>query len=427
MAEKLKQQESLSAFSAIPLVYIDRINDTEITVLHNGIEKQIPLSLDNKTNFPNSNPEDLATIIYTSGTSGSSKGVMLSSKNIISCAYSCFKFYKIRRQDRFLSILPLAHSYECSVGFLAPFISGASITYIDKPPSPSVLLPAVKIIRPTVIISVPLLIEKIFNNAIAPKLRKNKLYKFHFTRPLAIRAAGRKLLSALGGRIRFFGIGGAPLNPETEDFLNRARFPYAIGYGLTEASPLIAGNSPYRSSVRVAGTACEGVSIRIAECAASVHAGIGEVQVKGPNIMLGYYEDPERTAEAFTSDGWLRTGDLGCLDKKGRLYIRGRLKAVILGPSGENIYPEEIEGLLGSSQLVEDALVYSGKKGELVALVRLTDVAKSAAVAIESTLEDLRSWVNKKLADFSRLNRIEIRYEPFEKTPTMKIKRYLYV
>jgi long-chain acyl-CoA synthetase len=143
--------------------------------------------------------------------------------------------------------------------------------------------------------------------------------------------------------------------------------------------------------------------------------------------MLGYYRDSEKTAEAFTSDGWLRTGDLGRIDKKGRLYIRGRIKALIIGPSGENIYPEEIEGLLGSSSLVEDALVYSGEKGELVALVRLTEAAKAAAGATIHALEDLRSWANKKLAVFSRLSRIEVKEEPFEKTPTMKIKRYLYI
>ena len=233
------------------------------------------------------------------------------------------------------------------------------------------------------------------------------------------------MISALGGRIHFFGIGGAPLSPEVENFLHRVGFPYSTGYGLTEAAPLVAGNVPRRFPVRCVGTAPKGVSIRIAKCE-TCDAGEGEIQVRGPNIMMGYYNDDEHTREAFTSDGWLRTGDLGCLDKKGRLQIRGRLKALILGSSGENIYPEEIEGLLGSSQLVEDALVYSGKKGELVALVRLTEAAKTAAGVIEHTLEELRVWVNKKLAAFSRLSRIEIQYEPFEKTPTMKIKRYLY-
>jgi long-chain acyl-CoA synthetase len=302
-------------------------------------------------------------------------------------------------------------------------IAGSQITYIDKPPSPTALLSAVKAVRPTIMATVPLLIEKIYRNGIAPKLKKNKLFKFPLTRPLAIIAAGRKLISVLGGRIRFYGIGGAPLSEEVEKFLRRARFPYAIGYGLTETAPLLAGSKPNRFPVRSTGVPTKGVIIRIADIAAN---GEGEIQAKGPNIMMGYYNDKEKTDEVFTSDGWFKTGDLGKF-KKRMLFIKGRLKALILGPSGENIYPEEIEGLLGTSSLVEDALVYSGDRGELVALVSLTDAAKAAAGAVENMLEELRFWVNKKLAAFSQLSKIEIKYEPFEKTPTMKIKRYLYV
>ena len=431
MAEKFEKNEASAAFSKIPFIYIDSITDNEedaeITVSFGGAERQMPLLLDEGDAAPpQCNPGDLATIIYTSGTQGNSKGVMLSCANIISCALSSLSFVKLYPRDRLLSVLPLAHSYECSMGLLAPVISGASITYLDKPPSPSVLLPAVGTLRPTVMVTVPLLIEKIYNNSIAPKLRESRLYKFPLTRPLAVRLAGRKLVSALGGCIRFFGIGGAPLSSEVENFLYRARFPYSIGYGLTEASPLVAGNAPRRFRIRRGVRASRGVTVRVAKCAANAGAGEGEIQVRGPNVMLGYYNDEMRTKEAFTSDGWLRTGDLGRLDNKGRLHIRGRIKTLILGPSGENIYPEEIEGLLGSSRLVEESLVYSGEKGELVAVVRLSDAAKAAAGAIEHALEELRSWANKKLAAFSRLSRIEVRYEPFEKTPTMKIKRYLY-
>ena len=422
MAEKLKSAD----FSHIPLVFIDSITENgraaEITVSVEGFEKQIPLSLnDDSEVVPRRMEGDLATIIYTSGTQGISKGVMLSGANLISSALSSLFFVKIFPRDRFLSVLPLAHSYECSIGLLAVVISGASITYLDRPPSPSVLLPAVKLLRPTAMITVPLFIEKIYHNAIAPKLRASRLYNCRFTRALAIRFAGRRLLASLGGRIRFFGIGGAPLSGDVEDFLRRAGFPYSTGYGLTEAAPLVAGNAPFRFPLHSSGKAPRGVNVRIA---ARFGNGEGEIQVRGPNIMLGYYKNSEKTAETFTADGWLRTGDLGLLDKKGRLHVRGRLKAMILGPSGENIYPEEIEGLLCSSRLVEDALVYSGERGELVALVSLSD---AAAGAIEHAIEELRSWANKKLAVFSRLSRIEIRREPFEKTPTMKIKRYLYV
>jgi long-chain acyl-CoA synthetase len=453
-AEKL-DLENTFLFTQIPFIYIDSItslsedknnNDNdinaEITVSTNGIEKQMLLCFQeqDKIDVPQHTPNDLATIIYTSGTQGNSKGVMLSGLNIITSSLASVILVSLSFRDRMLSVLPLAHSYECSLGLLAPIIAGASVTYLDRPPSPSVLLPAVKSVRPTVMVTVPLLIEKIYRNVIAPKLNNNKLYKFKFTRPLAIWAAGRKLISALGGKIRVFGIGGAPLSKEVEKFLRRARFPYSIGYGLTEAAPLIAGTTPNSFPLHSTGTAVNDVIIRVAslnEDYSNIHDsnhelnGLnrtkGEIQVRGPNVMMGYFNDEEKTSEAFTSDGWLRTGDLGEFDNKGKLHVKGRLKALILGPSGENIYPEEIENLLGSSQLVEDALVYSGEKGELIALVRLSDAAKAAAGAIEHAMEDLRTWVNKKLAEFSRLSRIEIKCEPFEKTPTMKIKRYLYL
>ena len=435
MLEKLTETGSLedgsaSAFSNIPLVIIDSItgNDysPEISVVLNGVEKRVSLQpVKECINYSQQNPDALATIIYTSGTQGNNKGVMLSSKNLISSALSTLAFGKLYPRDVLLSVLPLAHSYECSIGFLAPVISGSSITYLGRPPSPTVLLCAVGILRPTVMVTVPLLIEKIYRNSIAPKLQNNMLYRFAPTRQIAIWFAGRKLISALGGRIRIFGIGGAPLSPEVEKFLHRAGFPYTIGYGLTETAPLVAGNSPRRFTFGSGIAAPESVMIRIAKT--GINADEGEIQVKGPNVMLGYYKDEERTAEMFTSDGWLRTGDLGRVNKKGKLFIRGRLKALILSPSGENIYPEEIEGLLGSSQLVEEVLVYSGEKGELIALVKLSEAAKAAVGVIEHKLEDLRTWVNKKLAAFSRLSRIDIKKEPFEKTPTMKIKRYLYL
>ena len=372
----------------------------------------------NDFDFYKQGEDDLASIIYTSGTQGNSKGVMLSGKNIISSTVSSHSYVKIKPQDRMLSVLPLAHSYECGLGLLAPVLSGASITYLDKPPSPSIMLPALKTLRPTAMVTVPLLIEKIYRTSIEPKLNASRLYRFPLTKPLAIRAAGRKLYSALGGKLHFFGIGGAPLSPKVEEFLYRAKFPYSIGYGLTEAAPLVAGNAPRRFKLNTGVSAAKGVSLRISN---------GEIQAKGPNIMLGYYNDMEKTRETITPDGWLRTGDLGFINKKNRLYIKGRLKALILGPSGENIYPEEIEDLLGSSQLVEESLVYAGNKGEIVALVRLSEAAKAAADATMHALDELKAWVNKKLSSFSRINKIVVIDRPFEKTPTMKIKRYLYI
>ena len=369
--------------------------------------------------WPEVNEDDPASIIYTSGTTGGSKGVLLSHRNLVYVATSSRSLMKIYSRDRLLSVIPLAHTYECSLGMLTVVMSGASVTYLDKPPSPAVLLPAMQTLRPTAMVSVPLFIEKICRNRVFPQLEKSPLYRFPLTRPLAVWAAGQKLMAALGASIRFFGIGGAPLSEDVERFLRRAGFPYAPGYGLTETAPLVAGTAPYKLPFRSVGSVIKGTELRISD--------ENEIQVKGPNVMLGYYRDEERTREAFTEDGWFKTGDLGHLDKKGRLFIHGRLKALILGPSGENIYPEEIESILQTSLLVEDALVVPGQRGELVALVVLNEKAQTMFAALGDSLEELKDTANKKLAAFSRLNRIEIRKEPFEKTPTQKIKRFLYM
>ena len=427
MAAKLEQVNPL-----LPLIFLDSMvkseNFEKIAVAVEGSEKRLSLPASNEE-LPQSKPEDLATIIYTSGTSGNSKGVMLSNLNIISCVESSQYVAKFSPSDRFLSVLPMAHSYECSIGLLYPIMCGASITYLDRPPSPSVLLPAAKLVHPTAMLTVPLFIEKVYRNGIAPKLRQSALYRFPLTRKLVIRIAGRKLNKTLGGKMQFFGVGAAPLATEVEQFLRDARFPFAMGYGLTEAAPLLAGGTPFTYPFRSTGALLPTVELRIAESetdANSADAGVGEIQARGPNVMMGYYRNEEQTREAFTADGWLRTGDLGRIDKNKKLFICGRSKFLILGAGGENIYPEEIEGLLGSSPLVEDALVYSKKAGEITAMVKLTDAAKAAADNLEQTLEELRNWANKKLADFSRISKIIIREEPFEKTPTMKIKRHLY-
>jgi long-chain acyl-CoA synthetase len=419
----------------VPLLFIDGAGGTGdplVTVSLNGATRELPLREPAEGGgvplFPRRSADDLAAIVYTSGTLGHSKGVMLSNRNLVSCARASQSLMPVRRRDRLLSTLPLAHTYECTLGLLAALMNGAQICYLDRPPSPSALLPAARALRPTCMVAVPLLIEKMYRCHAVPALRASPLYRRALTRPLALFAAGRRLRAALGGAIRFFGIGGAPLSPETEDFLRKARFPYAPGYGLTETAPLVAGTAPFRFPRRSAGSVIEGLDVRVTsgDGMERTPKGVGEIQVRGPTVMMGYYRDGEQTKAAFTADGWLRTGDLGELDAKGRLYVKGRLKALILGPSGENIYPEEIEGILSASHLVEDALVYGGEKGELIALVRISESARAAVSALERALEELRLWANQRLADFSRLSRIELREEPFEKTPTSKIKRYLY-
>jgi len=391
--------------------------------------------------FPRVGADDLAVIIYTSGTTGHSKGVMLTHGNIVANVVATRTILSMRPGDRLLSILPLAHTYECSLGLVAALLQGAAVTYLDRPPTVSALLPALVAVRPTVMIVVPLVIEKVVRGRVLPELQRIALYGWRPVGRLLNLVAGMKLRSLFGGRLRFFGIGGAALAPDVERFLAEARFPYAIGYGLTETAPLVAGCGPFRTHVGSVGPALAGVEVRLADAGP---AG-GEIQVRGPNVMRGYYRDPERTREAFTDDGWFRTGDLGTLDARGGLAIRGRLKTMILGPSGENIYPEEIEALINQAEPVAESLVYGDAAG-VTALVHLkpeTLERLSARVAVRqpaqwqdgiakaeqaaaALLERIRRDVNERLAAFSRVTRFQLQPEPFEKTPTQKIKRHLY-
>jgi long-chain acyl-CoA synthetase len=384
-------------------------------------------------------PDTLAALIYTSGTTGSPKGVMLSHRNLVTNAQAVQQIFDVAPHDVLLSVLPLAHTYECTIGFLVPLLSGASVTYLGGPPTPSLLLPALARVRPTIMLAVPLIMEKIYRARVVPKLNAlpGRLRRFPPVRRALHFLAAAKLKRAFGGRLRVFGIGGAPLGPQTERFLRDGRFPYTIGYGLTETAPLLAGTAPFRTRFRSTGPAVPGVELRLVP----QHEGapVGEVQARGPNVMQGYFRNPEATAEAFTEDGWFRTGDLAYLDDDGYVYVQGRLKTLIVGPSGENIYPEEIEATIETHPLVEESLVLS-EGGKLVARVRLnldalaerlgTMVCELDPQTIYSAgaqaLDELRRSVNARLNRFSRLARMVLQLEEFERTPTRKIKRFLY-
>ena len=314
--------------------------------------------------------EELATIIYTSGTTGNSKGVMLSHKNLCSHLKSAMQLRPSFEWDVWLSILPLSHTLENSLSLLLPFSSGASVYYLDKAPTPSALLQAFKVVKPTTILVVPLIIEKIYKNSILPKINAKKItatmYKTVLGRKLVHRIVGKQMREMFGGNVRFFGIGGAKLDGTVERFLYEAKFPYAIGYGLTECCPLLAGAIPSMVKWQTTGPAVPGVQLRIDNV--NPETGEGEIVAKGDNIMMGYYKNPTATAEAFTEDGWFRTHDLGYIDEKVWLSIRGRLKNMILGPSGENIYPEEIETVINSHASVVESLVTT-HKGNLIARI----------------------------------------------------------
>ena len=381
---------------------------------------------------------DLAAIIYTSGTTGHSKGVMLTHKNIVSNVSAVHDIVMLTEKDRMLSILPLPHTFACTLGLVLPILHGVHVYYLDKPPTGRVLLPAMATVRPTVMLSVPLIMEKIFKTNVLPKLTGNslsrRLYQIPVIRKLMNRMAGRKLLATFGGELWLLAIGGAPLAADAERFLREAKFPFTIGYGLTEASPILTGTAPEYTRPASAGTPLKGVSIRLGDV--NPATGEGEILAKGPNIMRGYFKLPEVTEEAFTEDGWMRTGDLGAIDEDGYVYIKGRSKNVIIGPSGENIYPEEIESFFFSSPYVLEVLVYQ-HEGKLTARVHLDSVkldevlanvpAGEMGVKRQDVLEGIRQSVNAKVSSFARILKIIEQTEPFEKTATQKIKRYLYV
>ena len=382
--------------------------------------------------------DDLAAIIYTSGTSGHSKGVMLSHKNIVSNVWAIRDFITLTENDRMLSILPLPHTFACTLGLVLPVLYGVHVHYLDKPPTARVLMPALAEVRPTVMLSVPLIMEKIFKTSVLPKLTGNRLSKWLYQIPVIRKKmhkiAGKKLLASFGGELWLMAIGGAPLAVDAERFLREAKFPFTIGYGLTEASPILTATAPEFARPTSAGKPLTGIEIRLDNVNPSTKEG--EILARGPNIMRGYHKLPEATEEALSEDGWLRTGDLGALDEDGYIYIKGRSKNVIIGPSGENIYPEEIESFFFSSPYVVEALVYQ-LEGKLTARVHLDSAKVDEVLAGASNkeadhkrvelLEAIRQSVNGKVSSFSRILRIIEQAEPFEKTPTHKIKRYLYV
>lgn len=384
--------------------------------------------------------DDLASIIYTSGTTGRSKGVMLSHQNIASNARDVLSIQAVNEEDVFLSVLPLSHTYENTLGLVLPVRQGASIYYLLRPPTAQVLLPALEVVRPTTMLTVPMIMEKIYRNQILGKFSSGVilpvLYRIPPFRILFHRLAGRKLKATFGGRLRFFGIGGARLDEQVERFLREAKFPYAIGYGLTETSPLIAGANPAKTRLRSTGPVMQGVRVRLE--GADPKTGIGEIVAKGENVMMGYYREPELTSQVLGKDGWLRTGDLGSFDRNGNLYIRGRSKTMILSATGENIYPEDIESVINNFRYVVESLVIQ-KKGKLVALVHIdteslqnqvSHLKEEAVLFVQHRVENLKKelldYVNSRVNRYSRLQGIELMPSPFEKTPTLKIKRYLY-
>ena len=383
--------------------------------------------------------DDLASILYTSGTSGYSKAVMLSHKNLTANAYSAATMIEVDKGNVFLSVLPMSHTYEFTLGFITPLIKGCKIAYAGKAPTPAILQRLCNHEKPKVMFAVPLIMEKIYKKRVLPQIEKNILLsllcKFSLGRKFVYKKIGAKLLAFFGGKLEIMGIGGAALNPEVERFLKEAEFPYVIGYGLTESAPILAGGPVGDPTIAVGSTGkpFQGVQIRIVD--PDPDTGVGEIYGRGPNVMKGYYNDPDATAEVITEDGWLITGDLGSIDDAGNLHIRGRSKNVIVMANGENVYPEPIEHKINAYAWIVESIVVENN-GKLDAWVYpdyevIDDMTNGQSRIkrrdfIDKLCVTMRREVNAQVAPSSRLARVVERREPFIKTATHKIKRYLY-
>ena len=379
-------------------------------------------------------PDDLATIIYTSGTTGKAKGVMLSHRNICANLAASFKAQPAFKKDRFLSILPAAHAYEMNVSTLYSFYVGATCYTLQKPAAPAILIPAMKKVKPTIICSVPLIIEKVVKNSVLPTIQKSRVLSWADRKIPKILHwfIGRRMVSTFGGKLSFFGVGGAKLDPAVEQFLIECHFPYAVGYGLTETAPLVCNFMVNkRKRLGSIGVAAYNVDVRLDNV--NPANGEGEIVCRGNNVMLGYYKDPERTIQVLDDEGWFHTNDIATVDKDGYYYIKGRLNNTILGPSGENIYPEEIEQVINNIEGVEESLVME-RDGKLVALVKFQDNAIDWDQAyedkffeeLEARKKSVLEWVNKTVGKNSKIGEVDAMKEPFEKTATQKIRRFKY-
>lgn len=375
--------------------------------------------------------DSLATIVYTSGTTGFSKGVMLTHKSLMVNVRFFLDQVTLAPGDNIVSFLPLAHAFGCAFDFLAPFFAGCHITFVEKVPTPKVLLAAFAELKPVVVMSVPLIIEKIYRNRVKPQLESPNvqlMLKVPGLRAFVQRKIRDSLYEAFGGRYRELVVGGAALNREVEQFFRTVGFNLTCGYGMTECGPLISYSvSRDKPPVGSVGRVIPYLECRIA--GALKPGDIGEVLVRGENRMLGYYQDPEATAAAIDRDGWLHTGDLGRLDADGFLYLTGRSKNMILTASGQNIYPEEIESQLNNMPCVEESLVIE-RDGKLLALVypdlESVDRACLKGGQVEVRMEANRRELNQRLPGYAQIARLKILYEEFEKTPTKKIKRRVY-
>lgn len=377
--------------------------------------------------YPTDNGKDLAIINYTSGTVSVPKGVMLRCE----CISANVEFGQNRipstPNDKIVSMLPMAHMYGMMFELIYPLCGGSSIYYLGKMPTPAMLMGALAEIKPYLLITVPLVMEKIYKNKLQPVLDKplmKVLTHIPGVNNLIFSKIRKTLLAAFGGNIREIVMGGAALNPDIEKVFKKVKLPYTVGYGMTEAAPLMAYEDWWNFAPKSCGKPIDTVEIRIDS--ENPYKVVGEIQARGTNIMSGYYKNQEATDAAFTPDGWMRTGDLGLLDKKGNVFIKGRSKNMILSPNGQNIYPEEIEAVINMQPYVVESIVL-GRGASLVALVYMdAEKMEQDAVNSDEYRKTLMAEVNRQMPAYSKLSDVERMNSPFEKTPKMSIKRFLY-
>lgn len=380
--------------------------------------------------YPTDNAEDLAIINYTSGTTSAPKGVMLKYDSFTATVEYAQTNVKATPDDTLVSMLPMAHMYGLAFELTYPLCSGVTIYFLGKTPSPSLLLKAMKEVRPYMIVTVPLVMEKVYKSSLKPMLQKPSIKfatKIPGIREIIYKKMREGLDAAFGGRCGHYIMGGAPLNPEVEDLFRKIKLRYTVGYGMTEACPLLAYEDPARFVKGSCGKPVTCAEVRIdSEDPQNI---AGEIQAKGRNICLGYFKNPEASAGAFTEDGFLRTGDLGVMDAEGNIFIKGRSKSMILSSNGQNIYPEEVEAVVNSQDFVVESVVVD-RASKLVAMVYLDeDAMKKAgldAEAVSDVPEAIRIAANRKLPVYSQITKVEVVPVPFEKTPKMSIKRFLY-
>ena len=380
--------------------------------------------------FPKDNLKDLAIINYTSGSTGAPKGVMLRHECLSANADFGQRWLQSFPGENIVSMLPMAHMYGMMFELIYPLCGGSTVYYLGKTPTPAVLLGAMAEVKPYLLITVPLVLEKVFKGKVQPILNKpvmKVITAIPGLNQIIFKKIRTTLLNAFGGNLRSIVMGGAALNPDVEKWFKKFKMPFTVGYGMTEAAPLLA-YEPWETFVpHSCGKAIDCVEVRIDS--EDPYNVVGQIQAKGVSIMSGYYKNEEATKAAFTEDGWMNTGDLGVMDKAGNIFIRGRSKNMILTSNGQNIYPEEVEAVCNNQPYVIESVVVD-RKGVLVALLYM-DKDKMAADGLEgealaAKLNEIRASVNKEMPSYSKLGKIEVMDQPFEKTPKMSIKRFLY-